>query len=100
MNSPLWFQVSWGGEAPLLHLLLPHRTLISHTPDELEKEAQKMPEFDGVSAAVCVCDDSHTYCLCVYIESRSEEGFAQFVVQPEPLPTTGSHALFQFRSVN
>ena len=36
----------------------------------------------------------------MYIESRSEEGFAQFVVQPEPLPTTGSHALFQFRSVN
>ena len=32
------------------------------------------------------------------VESRSTETVVPFAIQPEPLPTNGSHSLFQFRS--
>jgi hypothetical protein len=39
--------VSPGGVAPLLLFFFPHRRLASRSPDDLEIEAKKMPEFDG-----------------------------------------------------
>jgi hypothetical protein len=44
--------VGTGGAAPLLHFLFPHRQLSSHSPEALETEAKRLPEFDGVSLRI------------------------------------------------
>jgi len=69
--------VSTGGRSPPLASLFPHHVFRGESGDSLIEEAKTLPEFD---------------------ENESVVDFTPYVIQPEFMPTNGTHLLLKFTS--